>query len=45
MKRKKINWVEKELGESKNITKIECEDSFEYNYKDGVYFDIYLCSD
>lgn len=45
VKRKKINWVEKELGESKNITKIECEDSFEYNYKDGVSFDIYLCSD
>lgn len=45
VKRKKINWVEKELGEFKNITKIECEDSFEYNYKDGVSFDIYLCSD
>lgn len=45
VKRNKISWVEKELGENKNITKIECEDSFEYNYKDGVSFDIYLCSD
>ena len=34
-----------ELGENKDITKIECEDNFDYNYKDGVSFNIYLCSD
>ena len=45
VKRQKINWVEKELGENKDITKIECEDNFDYNYKDGVSFNIYLCSD
>lgn len=45
VKRQKINWVEKELGENKTVTKIECEENFDYNYKDGTPFDIYLCSD
>ena len=45
VKRQKINWVEKELGKNKGITKIECEDNFDYNYKDGTSFNIYLCSD
>lgn len=44
-KRQKIDWVEKDLGKNKNITKIECEDNFDYNYKDGTPFKIYLCSD
>lgn len=41
----KIDWVEKELGWYKNITKIECVDNFTYNYKNGTSFKIFLCSD
>ena len=45
VQRKKINWVEKELGREKRIIKIECEENFDYNFKDGTPFNIYLCSD
>lgn len=41
----KIDWVEKELGWYKNITKVECVDNFTYNYKNGTKFKVFLCSD
>lgn len=43
--RHKISWVEKELGWNKDITKLELDDSFVYNYIDGTPFTIYQCSD
>lgn len=43
--RKKIYWVENELGWNKNYTKIEFDDLFTYSYKDGTSFDIYQCDD
>lgn len=45
VQRMKIDWVEKELGKDKKITKIETEENFEYNFVDGTQFSIYLCSD
>ena len=43
--RHKISWVENQLGWNKNITKIELDDSFKYNYINGTEFQLYLCSD
>ena len=43
--RHKIEWVTKELGYNKDITKIELDDSFKYNYIDGTKFKIFKCSD
>ena len=43
--RQQINWVTKELGNDKNIVKIETVDPFKYNYDDGTAFTIYTCSD
>lgn len=43
--RLQISWVETELGWNKNFIKIEMTDSFDYNYKDGTQFYVYLCSD
>lgn len=43
--RKKIYWVENELGWNKNYTKLEFEDLFTYSYKDGTTFDVYQCDD
>lgn len=43
--RRQITWVDKELGWNKDITKLELEDEFTYNYIDGTPFDIYQCSD
>lgn len=40
-----IDWVEKELGFNKNITKIECVDNFTYNYINGTPFKLFLCGD
>ena len=45
IQRQKIDWVEKNLGKEKKITKIECEENFDYNFIDGTPFQIYLCSD
>lgn len=45
VQRRKIDWVEKELGKDKKITKIETEENFDYNFADGTQFSIYLCSD
>lgn len=44
IERRKISWVEKELGKDKNYIKIEVEEPFDYNYKDGTPFSIYQCS-
>lgn len=43
--RRKIDWVEKELGNDEDIVKIETTEPFTYNYQDGVEYHIYLCSD
>lgn len=43
--RHKIEFVSKELGWAKNITKLELDDSFKYNYPDGTSFKIFNCSD
>ncbi len=43
--RKKIDWVEKELGNDEDIVKIETTEPFTYNYDDGVVYNIYQCSD
>lgn len=43
--RHKIEWITKDLGANKNMTKIELDDSFKYNYKDGTAFKIFKCSD
>ena len=43
--RKKIDWVEKDLGFEKQITKIECVDGFKYNYINDTPFKIFLCGD
>lgn len=43
--RKKIYWVENELGWNKNYTKLEFDDLFTYSYKDGTTFDVYQCDD
>ena len=40
-----IDWVEKDLGWNKNITKIECVDNFTYNYINGTKFKLFLCGD
>ena len=45
VERKKISWVEDELGLDKDFIKIELEDKLEYSYKDGTPFLIYECSD
>ena len=45
VERHKISWVDSELGWDKDFTKIELDDSFQYNYIDGTPFSIYLCSD
>ena len=45
IERHKITWVEKDLGWDENITKIECDDAFKYNYIDGTTFSLYRCSD
>ena len=43
--RRKIDWVEKDLGWEKDISKIECTENFTYNYINGTKFKIYLCGD
>lgn len=43
-KRRKIDWVEKDLGESKNISKVELTDPFTFNYINGTTANIYLCN-
>ena len=43
--RHKIEWVTSDLGTEKNITKLETDESFKYNYIDGTTFKIYQCSD
>lgn len=43
--RRKIDWVDKGLGIDENIVKIETTEPFTYNYKNGVRYNIYLCSD
>ena len=43
--RRLIDWVEKDLGWNKDITKIELTENFTYNYINGTKFDVYLCSD
>lgn len=45
VERKKISWVTKDLGNNKDITKIETDDSFTYNYINDTKFTIYQCSD
>lgn len=45
VERHKITWVETDLGWNTNITKIELDDSFKYNYIDGTSFSLYQCSD
>lgn len=45
VQRRKIDWIEKDLGKNKTITKIETEENFDYNFTDGTQFSIYLCSD
>ena len=45
VQRRKIDWVEKDLGKDKTVTKIETEENFDYNFADGTQFSIYLCSD
>ena len=43
--RRKIDWVEKDLGFNKDYSKIECTEKFTYNYVNGTPFKIYQCSD
>ena len=43
--RHKITWVTSSLGWDENITKIELDDAFKYNYIDGTSFKLYRCSD
>ena len=43
--RHKIIWVETDLGWNNNITKIELDNGFTYNYKDGTSFSLFQCSD
>lgn len=43
--RHKIEWVTKDLGFDKNFSKLELDESFKYNYKDGTPFKIFKCSD
>lgn len=43
--RKQIDWVEKELGFKKDITKIETKENFTYNYIANTPFTIYRVSD
>ena len=45
VERHKITWVETDLGWNTNITKIELDDAFKYNYIDGTSFSLYQCSD
>ena len=45
VERHKIEWVTKDLGKNKNITKIELDEDFKYNYIDGTPFKIFKCSD
>lgn len=45
VERRKIDWVIKELGYEKNITKIETTEPFTYNYINDTKFSIYQCSD
>lgn len=42
--RHQIDWLSDELGTYKNISKIECDDEFEYNYINGTSFAIYEVS-
>lgn len=43
--RKKIDWVDKDLGLDEDITKIETVEPFDYNYVNDTPYSIYLCSD
>ena len=45
VERHQIDWVTTELGYEKNITKIETDEEFVYNYIDETKFTIYQCSD
>lgn len=45
IERHKIEFVTNELGWFKNITKLELDEPFIYNYPDGTVFEIYNCSD
>lgn len=44
IERYKITWVTDKLGFDKDITKIECDEDFKYNYKNGTVFNLYNCS-
>ena len=43
--RHKIDWVTTDLGNDKNITKIETDEPFVYNYINNTTFNLYQCSD
>lgn len=43
--RHKIDWVTADLGNDKNITKIETDEPFTYNYINNTTFSLYQCSD
>lgn len=43
--RHKIDWVTIDLGNDKNITKIETDEPFTYNYINNTTFSLYQCSD
>lgn len=43
--RQQISWVTTDLGFNKDITKIETNESFKYNYINGTSFKLYQCSD
>ena len=43
--RHKIDWVTTDLGNDKNITKIETDEAFTYNYINDTTFSLYQCSD
>lgn len=43
--RHKIDWVTTDLGNNKNITKIETDEPFTYNYINNTTFSLYQCSD
>ena len=43
--RHKIDWVTTDLGNDKNITKIETDEAFTYNYINNTTFSLYQCSD
>ena len=43
--RHKIAWVTADLGNNKNITKIETDEPFTYNYINNTTFSLYQCSD